>query len=173
VIVIEPGRAFGTGHHGSTAGCLALLERVSSRRPVSDALDIGTGSGILAIAAARLGVRAVLAVDNDPDAVAVAAANTVLNDVADRVRCVVGDTELAAVSSPGQYALVLANLLASAHLGLSRRYRTLVDPGGFLVLGGILENEARGVEHSLGAAGFVETDREVVAGWASLTFTPS
>src|SRR5262249_29895305 len=74
-IVIEPGRAFGTGHHGSTAGCLELLEEVvEAERPLR-ALDLGTGSGILAIAAARLGVVHALAIDHDPDAVANARAN--------------------------------------------------------------------------------------------------
>jgi len=70
VLVIEPGRAFGTGHHGSTAGCLTLLERVLERERPSAAIDLGTGSKILAIATARLSVPVVLTVDDDPDAIA-------------------------------------------------------------------------------------------------------
>ena len=80
-IVIEPGRAFGTGHHGSTAGCLEMLERIAERERPACALDLGTGSGILAIAAARLGIAHVLAIDDDPDAVANARANVALNGV--------------------------------------------------------------------------------------------
>src|SRR5581483_2711235 len=78
-IVIEPARAFGTGHHGSTAGCLLRLEALAAGRPPATAIDLGTGSGVLAIAAARLGVARVLAVDADPDAVAAAARNAALN----------------------------------------------------------------------------------------------
>src|SRR5262245_3297887 len=79
VITIEPGRAFGTGHHGTTAGCLEAPEAVVERARPARMLDLGTGSGILAIAAARLGVDAVLAVDDDPDAVACAMANAARN----------------------------------------------------------------------------------------------
>ena len=91
VITIEPGRAFGTGHHGTTAGCLEALESVVERERPSRMIDVGTGSGILAIAAARLGVAAVLAVDVVPDAVAGAMAHAARNHVSDRVRCVLAD----------------------------------------------------------------------------------
>jgi ribosomal protein L11 methyltransferase len=208
-LVIEPGRAFGTGHHGSTAGCLVLLERLcdagppgaagrrgrsarkpepagrqglrdSSRperpraaspaavaraEPIGPALDLGTGSGILAIAAARLGVPEVLAVDNDPDAIAAAIANAARNGVPDRVRCAVADAaEFAARGFP----LVLANLLATAHLALRTCYWRLLRPGGTLILGGILEPETPTVVDALTAAGFVEHDRQLTDGWTSL-----
>ncbi len=220
-LVIEPGRAFGTGHHGSTSGCLVLLERLceappaaragqdrpapppgqprprsprgrgctlASRpglsagsradeseteggprgphpEPIARALDLGTGSGILAIAAARLGVPEVLAVDTDPDAIVAAIANAARNGVPDRVRCAVADAaELAA----GGFPLVLANLLAAAHLTLGARYRRLLCPGGTLILGGILEHEAGAVAGALATAGLVLRDREMVDGWASL-----
>jgi ribosomal protein L11 methyltransferase len=80
-VVIEPGRAFGTGHHGTTEGCLVLLEEALAAAPGAAVLDIGTGTGILAIAALRLGARAVLAIDLDPDAVAASRVN------AERNRC--------------------------------------------------------------------------------------
>src|SRR5712664_1877728 len=91
VLTIEPGRAFGTGHHGTTAGCLELLEAVVTAERPPRAIDLGAGSGILAIAAARLGVGRVLACDSDPDAVAATETNAALNGVADRVRAIVGD----------------------------------------------------------------------------------
>ena len=78
-VVIEPGRAFGTGHHGTTEGCLVLLEEALADAPGAAVLDIGTGTGILAIAALRLGARAVLAIDLDPDAVAASRVNAERN----------------------------------------------------------------------------------------------
>jgi ribosomal protein L11 methyltransferase len=165
VVTIEPARAFGTGHHGSTAGCLALLERLLDARPVAAMLDLGAGSGILAIAAARLGVAAVLAVDSDPDAVAATAANAALNGVADRVRAELADAAtLRAAPAP----LVTANLLAAAHTALADRYATLVAPGGALVLGGCLDAEAEAVAAALARRGFGRADAVSLDGWTSL-----
>ena len=167
VLVIEPGRAFGTGHHGSTAGCLTLLERVVERESPSSAIDLGTGSGILAIAAVRLGVPALLAVDDDPDAVAVAAANARVNGVSARVECRCQDAAtLAAPTAP----LVLANLLTAAHARLAAQYRRLLAPGGALVLGGILDVEADLVCERLRAEGLVPADAVSLDGWRSLGF---
>ena len=84
-IIIEPGRAFGTGTHGSTQGCLLLLEGLLDRSPVTHALDIGTGTGILAIAAGALGVPRVTALDTDPDAVTAAKANAARNGMAEEI----------------------------------------------------------------------------------------
>ena len=167
VLVIEPGRAFGTGHHGSTAGCLTLLERVLERERPSTAIDLGTGSGILAIAAARFGVPAVLAVDDDPDAVAVATANARINNVSARVQC---RREDAAALDASPAPLVLANLLTAAHTRLAARYRRLLTPGGALVLGGILDAEAGAVDELLRAEGLTATDDVSIEGWTSLWF---
>ena len=93
VIVIEPGRAFGTGGHGSTRSCLGLLERVLANGRVPRAVDVGCGSGILAIAAAALGVPRVEAIDLDPDAVAATEANARRNAVGDRVHAAVAAVE--------------------------------------------------------------------------------
>jgi ribosomal protein L11 methyltransferase len=165
VLLIEPGRAFGTGHHGTTAGCLALLESLVAAAPPARALDLGTGSGILAIAAARLGVGHVLGCDPDPDAVAAAEANAARNGVAGRVRAVLADAEtLAAEPAP----LVLANLLAAAHRALARRYADLVAPGGALVLGGLLDGEADAVAGALAAHGFRGEAALSLEGWTSL-----
>lgn len=166
-VVIEPARAFGTGHHGSTAGCLERLEAIVAERSPTAAIDLGTGSGILAIAAARLGVPRVLAVDEDPDAVAAAARNAALNRVADRVTCLVGNA--ASLDVPPA-PLVLANLLAAAHLALAARYARRVAPGGALVLGGILDAEAARVEAALAAHGFAPARALSVDGWSTLEF---
>src|SRR4030095_176962 len=111
VITIDPGRAFGTGHHGSTLGCLEALEAVIERDGPSRMIDLGTGSGILAIAAARLGVRAVLAVDDDPDAVAASVANVARTHAADRIRGVRRDAGRLEETAPAP--LVVANLLST------------------------------------------------------------
>jgi len=165
VLVIEPGRAFGTGHHGTTAGCLTLLEALVAAERPSRAIDLGTGSGILAIAAARLGVGRVLACDSDPDAVAATQTNAALNGVADRVRPIVGDAgTLAAEPAP----LVLANLLAAAHRALAERYARLVAPNGMLVAGGLLDAEGDDVAGALADHGFRRETTCRLEGWTSL-----
>jgi len=165
-IVIEPGRAFGTGQHGSTAGCLELLERTVERQaPPRAALDLGTGSGILAIAAALLGIPRVLAIDDDPDAVANARANLALNGVTTSVTCATAD---AASLQTEPAPLVLANILAAAHARLAHVYRRLVAPTGLLVLGGLLEAEADDTAEVVARAGFVRRSTLIRDGWATL-----
>jgi len=165
VVTIEPGRAFGTGQHGTTAGCLELLEALVAAERPARAIDVGTGSGILAIAAARLGVTDVLACDVDPDAVAATRANAAGNGAAARVRVLVADAaSLAAAPAP----LVLANLLASAHRALGPSYRRLVAAGGALVLGGLLDAEADDVVGALAAHGFRREAARSLEGWTSL-----
>jgi ribosomal protein L11 methyltransferase len=165
VIAIEPGRAFGTGQHPSTLGCLERLESLIARTAPRRLIDLGTGSGVLAIAAARLGVGQVLAVDDDPDAVASAMANAARNRVCDRVRCVLGDAGALADSAA---PLVVANLLTAAHLRLAPRYARYVAPGGALVLGGVLDAEAAGVEVAVGGHGFAPRASTSVEGWTTL-----
>jgi ribosomal protein L11 methyltransferase len=165
VLAIEPGRAFGTGHHGTTAGCLELLETLVADRPPVRAIDLGTGSGILAIAAARLGVTDVLACDTDPDAVTAARANVALNGVGDRVEALVADAAALAVAPA---PLVLANLLASAHRALAPSYRRLVEDGGAIVLGGLLEAEVDDVVAVLAADGFRRAEARTLEGWTSV-----
>ncbi len=165
VLAIEPGRAFGTGHHGTTAGCLELLESLVAAERPARALDLGTGSGILAIAAARLGVAEVLACDTDPDAIAATEGNAARNGVAGRVRAVVADV---ATLTTAPAPLVLANLLAAAHRALAPRYRELVGGGGALVLGGLLDAEADDVTAVLTAHGFRREAVRSLEGWTSL-----
>src|SRR5207245_5440230 len=131
VITIEPGRAFGTGQHPSTLGCLERLESLLAGVVPSRLIDLGTGSGVLAIAAARLGVGRVLAVDDDPDAVACAMANAARHRLCDRVRCIPGGA--CALDELGP-PLLVANLLTAAHLRLAPRYARYLAPGGALLL---------------------------------------
>jgi ribosomal protein L11 methyltransferase len=165
VLAIEPGRAFGTGHHGTTAGCLELLETLVATDRPKRVIDLGTGSGILAIAAAKLGVAEVLACDTDPDAVAATVSNAERNGIAAGLHAVVADAaSLAAEPAP----LVLANLLASAHRALAARYRDLVAAGGALVLGGLLDAEAEAITAALAAHGIRLEATRSLEGWTSL-----
>ncbi len=165
LIVIDPGRAFGTGHHASTVGCLESLEDIVEREAPPSAIDLGTGSGILAIAAIRLGVSTVLAVDDDPDALACAATNAGRNGVAGSIRPL--ESDAGAVVSPA-VGLVLANLLAPAHLRLGADYARYVAPGGALVLGGILEAEATAVLATVAGHGFVSGAIRSADGWSTV-----
>jgi len=162
-VVIEPGRAFGTGHHGTTEGCLVLLEEALAAAPGAAVLDIGTGTGILAIAALRLGARAVLAIDLDPDAVAASRVNAERNDCAGLTVRLAEAQEVDEVTP-----IVVANLLTHSHLALAGHYARLVAPGGQLVLGGMLEDEDDRVGRALAASGFEPRSRLALEGWASL-----
>jgi ribosomal protein L11 methyltransferase len=151
VVVIEPGRAFGTGGHATTESCLELLERAFAGRPPARILDVGTGSGVLAIAAARLGGRDIRALDLDPDAVAAARANARRNRVADRVR-----VELASIETwtgpPAE--LVLANLLGPTHVALARVLACCCAVPGRLIAGGLLLQEVPAVLSAYAPEGF-------------------
>jgi len=165
-VIIEPGRAFGTGHHGSTEGCLRLLEAALASEIPPAVLDVGTGTGILAIAAVKLGAPFVLAIDVDPDAIASGRLNAERNGCADRIGLELEDPETLLAGE--QFRLVVANLLAQTHLGLAACYRRLVAPGGRLVLGGILAGEDERVSDTVAQAGFERIEALVVDGWASL-----
>jgi ribosomal protein L11 methyltransferase len=165
VVLIEPGRAFGTGGHGSTRSCLQLLERALDTAPVRHVLDVGCGSGILGIAAAGLGVARVDAIDVDPDAVAATMDNARRNGVEDRVRAAVAAAD-AWAGPPAP--LVLANLLAAAHVTLAPALARLITPDGRLIAGGLLAHEMPIVAGTFAAEGcwLVEVCED--DGWAAL-----
>ena len=165
-VVIEPGRAFGTGHHGSTEGCLVLLDEAIADTPPERVLDIGTGTGILAVAAVKLGAGLVVALDVDPDAIAAARVNAARNGCAERIELLMAGPESLRDVPP--FPLVLANLLAHTHLTLAPHYRRLAAPGGALILGGILEHEDKDVIVALEPAGLALRGRLVIEGWSSL-----
>jgi len=169
LVVIEPGRAFGTGGHATTRGCLELIERAleaaPAGHPVGRVLDVGTGSGVLAIAAARLGAPAVDAVDLDPDAVAAATANAARNGVADRVRVELGTPETW-TGPPAD--LVLANLLGAAHVALAPALARCTAVPGRLVAGGLLSHEVPAAVASFVPEGFRLVEVTEHEGWATL-----
>lgn len=154
LIQIEPSMAFGTGEHPTTRSSLRLLElALGSGHSV---LDVGTGSGILAIAAAKLGAAHVLAVDNDPDAVMNARENLERNGVAGGVelRHGVVDGPFLKLLGPESYHVVVANVLSGVLEPLLRDFAGVLPVEGRLILGGVLEEEAEGLLDSAARTGF-------------------
>ncbi len=144
-LTLDAGLAFGTGEHGSTRGCLVALETVARRKP-RRILDVGTGSGILAMAAARLLNRPVLATDIEPWAVRVARENAALNGVTHRVRVRLADGwRDPFVCNAGPYDLVFANILARPLCLMAKDLALHLAPGGTAILAGLLANQARWV----------------------------
>ena len=152
-VVLDPGLSFGTGRHPTTAFCLRQL--VARRRcgNSQSCLDIGTGSGILAIAAAKLGYAPVDAFDFDPQAVRIARANARRNGVASKIRFRRQDLAKLPRRSARQYSLVCANLISSLLMAERGRILARLRPDGVLVIAGILEREFVQVQRSFETAG--------------------
>ena len=168
-IEIEAALAFGTGHHGTTRGCLAALNAVARRRLPRRILDVGTGTGVLAIAAARRWKLPVAAGDIDPIAVTTAAANARANRAGPFVRPVLAKgTAQPQLRAGGPYDLVFANILARPLKALAPAVRPLVAHGGEIVLSGLLGGDVPGVVSAYRTQGFVLTRRRDLEGWATL-----
>jgi ribosomal protein L11 methyltransferase len=141
-IEIDAGQAFGTGHHGTTAGCLEVIDRVVRARKVRNALDLGTGSGVLAIAVRKLRNIPVLATDIDPIAVRVAAENVRRNSIASGIRTVTAPGfHSTAFSENGPFDLIIANILARPLIRMAPQLVTNLAPGGSVILSGILASQ--------------------------------
>jgi ribosomal protein L11 methyltransferase len=162
-VVLHPGMAFGTGHHASTRGCLVLLEPALRAAPRARVLDLGTGSGILAIAAAKLGAGEVWGVDIDPDACAIAEENAARNGLGDAIRLA---PDLAAV--PGAFDVVLANLLAGALIDAAAAIAARVRPGGTVIGAGLLRDEAPAVRGAWRMVGLVDDGEHAEEEWVAL-----
>lgn len=157
-IWLDPGMAFGTGHHPTTRLCLELLEQWVT--PGTGVADVGTGSGILAIAAARLGAGRVVAVDVDPNAVKVAEANAAVNGVEEHVVFAPGSASRALELAGGPVPLVVANITADVLIFLKDDLAKLVAPEGRLVVSGIVVQKWDGVVAAYASLGFaVEEER--------------
>ena len=160
-LVIEPGMAFGTGHHETTR---MALEALAAREPAGKrVLDVGTGSGILAIAAARLGAEA-LGVDTDASVIPVARENARRNGVAPEFR--VGSVE--AADPP--YDMIVANLYAELHAELASAYARLLAPGGQALLTGVLAEREEVVARAMEAEGFAPQSRCRAGDWVLLSY---
>ena len=153
IVRLDPGQAFGTGHHETTRLCLAALDGLA--RPGITMLDVGTGSGVLSIAAVKLGVPSVVAIDIDPIAAEVAVRNCEANGVAMQVAVSAGTLS---TEDPGRYGLVVSNISTPANTALAPIFGAVLEPAGDLLLSGILSSDSEGVLSAMREQGF-----EVVA----------
>lgn len=165
-ILMEPGQAFGTGLHPSTRLCMRLLETAIDRYPVSSkvrAIDVGTGTGILAIVAAKLGVRDLAAIDNDPVAVETAKENFEKNGCPD---IDLSEKPLSAFREP--FDIIISNILLETHKELLPDYQRLVAPGGQLLLSGLLAHQKAELVELFKPHGFVLEATETLQEWMAL-----
>lgn len=161
VIDLDPGMSFGTGQHGTTRACLIFLDRLSAANSRRRMLDMGCGSGILAIAAAKLGFTPVAAFDNDPDAVAIARENAALN----HVEIAFETCDLAANTVSAE--VVVANILAPVLIQAAGSIASAVRPGGALVISGILDSQYADVLAAFTHHGFIELTNILLDEWRS------
>ncbi|MBI4799201.1 MAG: 50S ribosomal protein L11 methyltransferase [Desulfarculus sp.] len=165
VVVIDPGQAFGTGQHESTTLCLARLERLAERDLLPPRLlDVGCGTGILALAFLLFGGRAALALDLDPEAVAATEHNAALNGLEGRLE--VSATPVQEITE--RFPLIVANLTAKDLTALASALAARLSPGGEMIVSGLLVMQIQAVRAALEAEGLALLEQDSLAGWACL-----
>jgi ribosomal protein L11 methyltransferase len=156
VIEIDPGMAFGTGQHASTRMCIEALEDIIMKdRTVKDwkVLDVGCGTGILGITAAKLGAQDVICVDIDKKAIEIARENAAINHVEDRLRIINKDAMM--LNEPRN--LIIANLTSKLLLKLRQHFTQLLLPEGYMILSGIIEQDAKDIEENFSVAQLIQS----------------
>jgi precorrin-6B methylase 2 len=169
VLRMTDGPAFGSGLHATTALCLELLQTIINQSQPSRVLDVGTGSGVLALAALAQGVRGATGLDTDSQAIRVARVNAVLNGLEARLQLVVGTTD----SVGGRWPVVVANVLPAPLTDMAPSLVQRVGHGGRLVLSGIPASIAPDIERVYRRLGMRQLGAEVRSGWAALLLIPS
>ncbi len=164
-LIIDPGMVFGTGHHETTRTCLALIEKFSMDSAGKTFLDIGTGTGILAICAAKLGFSHVTAVDTDPLCIEAAEKNALLNSL-DSISFIAGDIH--AVS--GAFDMITANLLSGILTGIAYEIASGLKPGGTAILSGILTGQEFEVIEAYEKEGLTLNEKLLSGTWVTLVF---
>jgi ribosomal protein L11 methyltransferase len=169
MLTVDAGMAFGSGEHNSTRGCLVALEQISRYCQPQRILDLGTGSGLLAIAAAKIYHRKILATDIDARAARVAAANARLNGVAEQVRAIKADGWVnKTIRRNAPYNLVFANILARPLCAMAHALAVALAPGGIAILAGLLTVQANWVLSAHRRAGLVLERRIIDGAWTIL-----
>jgi ribosomal protein L11 methyltransferase len=168
-IEIDAGQAFGTAHHGTTRGCLILLDRLAKKESIGRVLDLGAGSGVLAIAAAKALHAPVIASDIDPIATRVAHENIAHNGMAAFVKTVTADgVDSPAIRGEAPFDLVMANILAGPLIAIAPDIAKLLPAGGHLILSGLLDSQAREVLGRYRGQGFRLAAKLSLEGWTSM-----
>ncbi len=162
-LIIDPGMAFGTGHHETTRTCLMLIERFSRNCAKGSFLDVGTGTGILAIAASRLGFRRVVGVDTDPLAVDAARRNTKLNKLENILI-----KEGTAAAELGTFDFIAANLMSEILIRIARDLAPCLEKGGIALLSGMLVGQEDGVIAAMEQQGLEFTEKHIDGRWVSV-----
>lgn len=170
VVVLDPGLSFGTGQHPTTEFCLSQLAARRDRNHRQSVLDIGTGSGILAIAAAKLGYAPVFAFDFDIAAARIARANARRNRVSEKIRIRRADITRLPKQSAARYDIICANLTSNLLIAEVKRIRGRLKPRGALVLAGILKTEFGIVQNAYRDAGLVMVSSRIGNEWQSAVF---
>ena len=169
-LLIEASMAFGTGHHGTTAGCLRALDRLLDEGASGPVLDLGCGTAVLAMAAARTVGGTVIASDIDPVAVEVARANVAANGLDGAVECLeAAGADHPRIASAAPYGVVMANILMAPLISLAPDVARLLAPDGLAILSGLLNEQADEVAARYREAGLAERRREVLGDWTTLT----
>ncbi len=168
---IDAGTAFGTGHHGTTAGCLLALDAILKRRRPQRILDLGCGTGVLAIAAALSAKRKTLATDIDPEAVRVTQSNAKLNGVTPLLNGVTAPgLKHTRIAHGAPYDLVFANILARPLISLAQGLKSILAPGGTLILSGLTRDQIRWVSAAYRNRGLVPAQTLLLGNWATIVF---
>ena len=167
-VLIEAGPAFGTGHHGTTLGCQLALDGVRRRRAIGKVLDLGTGSGVLAIAALKAGASMALGTDIDFDSVPVANENAKKNNVTGFTAMHVTGARHPRIRQAAPYDTVFANILMKPLIGLAPEIARLTAPGGTIILSGLLHHQAMQVRQAFEGHGILFERRIRKDGWSTL-----
>jgi ribosomal protein L11 methyltransferase len=166
---IDAGTAFGTGHHGTTAGCMLILDAILKQHTPKRIFDLGCGTGVLAIAAAKAARVKVLATDIDPEAVRVTKLNAALNNLGPHINAfTAAGLHHHAIRKAGPFDLIFANILARPLVALAQGLCSLLEPGGTIILSGLTRDQLRWVSAAYKTRGLIPTHVIKIENWVAL-----